>query len=103
MALCNGPSALARDDVIRMRLDPRSIVVNGLLTAALKRDLSRKSIGRGEAALVIGTVTETRSTALWPLRDVQCHGSANKRLQRLAINFLALTKIDCTPGIAFKA
>src|SRR5437899_883732 len=54
------------------------------------------------------------SSALWPLpradgrsasshRDVQCHGGANERLQRLFIDLVALMEIDGTPGVAFEA
>src|SRR3979490_1716722 len=54
------------------------------------------------------------SSALWSLlradrasgsshRRVQCQGGANKRLQRLLINLVALVEIDGTPGVAFEA
>src|SRR5713101_8957364 len=54
------------------------------------------------------------SSALWSLlradgangsshRNVQCHGGANERLQRLFINLVALMEIDGTPGVAFEA
>ena len=54
------------------------------------------------------------SSAFWSLlgadgaggsshRNVQCHGGANKRLQRLFINLVALMEIDGTPGVAFEA
>src|SRR3977135_1959726 len=36
-------------------------------------------------------------------RNVQCHGGANERLQRLFINLVALMEIDGTPGVAFAA
>src|SRR5438105_12214159 len=36
-------------------------------------------------------------------RNVQCHGGANERLQRLFINLVALMEIDGTPGVAFEA
>src|SRR5262245_56601509 len=54
------------------------------------------------------------STALWFLpradgascrlhRCIQCHGGANKRLERLFINLVALMEIDGTPGARFEA
>ena len=34
---------------------------------------------------------------------VQRHGGANKSLQRLLVNLLALVKVDGTPGVAIEA
>ena len=43
------------------------------------------------------------SSAFRHLSQVQCHGGANERLQRLFINLVALMEIDGTPGVAFEA
>src|SRR5262249_22068679 len=55
-----------------------------------------------------------QSSAFWSLpraegtsgsshRNVQRHGGANERLQRLFVNLVALMKVDGAPHIAFEA
>lgn len=56
--------------------------------------------------LIVTRDTGVLAVLCFPLpssRRVQRHGGPNERLERLLVHFVALMKIDGTPGVAFEA